>query len=147
MGSDCSICTGKADQDFRRIEVWSNERWRLTMSTYRMVRGFCYLEPIKHVPQVADLEGKEAEEFGPVISRTARAIKAATGAKLVYVYIFGDHIPHLHVHLAPHADGDVFVDDVIKAGVKPDERTMGQEELIPLSKAISDGMDTLPKGP
>lgn len=127
--------------------MWSNERWRLTMSTYRMVRGFCYLEPVRHVPYITDLEGREAEEFGSVISRAARAIKVATGAKLVYVYIYGDHIPHLHIHLAPHTEGDVFVDDVIKSDIKLVKSIMKQEELVPLSGKISAGMNVLSKRP
>lgn len=113
------------------------------MSTYRMVRGFCYLEPVGHVPYITDLEGKEAEEFGSVVSQAARAIKTATGANLVYIYIYGDHIPHLHVHLAPHVEGDVFVDDVVKSDVKLDESIMKQEELALLSDTISDKMSAL----
>jgi diadenosine tetraphosphate (Ap4A) HIT family hydrolase len=140
MSVDCSICNGKADEEFKRVEVWSDELWRLTMSTYKQVRGFCYLEPRRHIPYITDLQGREAAGFGSIISRAARAIKSATGAKLVYVYIYGDHIPHLHVHLAPHVDGDIFVDDVIKSGTNLEESLLSHDEESGLAKSIGEIM-------
>jgi diadenosine tetraphosphate (Ap4A) HIT family hydrolase len=129
---ECSICNGSADLTFKRIEVWKNDTWRLTMSTFSEVRGFCYLEPIKHIEYITDLDGKEADEFGKILSFASKAIKKATGAKLVYVYIFGDHVPHLHVHLAPHFDGDNYVDDVIKSEINIREDVMRDEEQFKL---------------
>ena len=129
---NCDICNGKADLNFRRVEVWKSDTWRLTMSTFSEVRGFCYLEPIKHIEHVTELEGKEADEFGKILACVSKAIKTATGCKLVYIYIFGDHIPHLHVHLAPHFDGDNYADDVIKSGIniKEDVMTDGEQRKL-----------------
>lgn len=144
MGEECKICDGRADETFR-VEVWSDERWRLTMSTYRAVSGFCYLEPKRHIPYITELDGDEAAEFGPIIARATRAIKSAAGAKLVYVYIYGGHIPHLHVHLAPHTGGDVFVDDVIRSDAKIDESVMKSEEVLQLSNKIREGLASTTK--
>ena len=135
---DCAICSGKADDTFKRFEVWSNERWRLSMSTYKAVRGFCYLEPKRHIQYITDLDGKEALEFGSVLAIVSNAIKYATNAKLVYVYIYGGHIPHLHVHLAPHKDGDIFVDDVIKSNVQLDESLSGSDDVRLLANEIEE---------
>lgn len=140
MQAECAICNGKADEMFKRIEVWSNDRWRVTMSTYKEVKGFCYLEPKRHIQYITELDGKEASEFGSQLALLSSAVKSATGAKLVYVYIYGDHVPHLHVHLAPHKDGDIFVDDVIRKEVKIDETLMQADEIFPLSKAIRNGL-------
>jgi diadenosine tetraphosphate (Ap4A) HIT family hydrolase len=35
-------------------------------------------------------------------------------AERIYVYVFGDGIPHLHVHLAPHNTGDALNDTLIR---------------------------------
>lgn len=133
---DCDICSRKADMTFKRIEVWSDETWRLTMSTYSMVKGLCYVEPKRHIEDLTELDGKEADEFGNILSSISKAIKKATGAKLVYVYIYGDHIPHLHVHLAPHKDGDVFYNDVIKNDIEFKEELMPLETVTDLKNAI-----------
>ncbi len=133
---DCSICNGKADDIFRRVEVWSSETWKLSMSTYSGVAGFCYLEPKRHIEYITDLTGKEAEEFGGVLSRASSALKKATGAKLIYAYIYGDHIPHLHVHIAPHVDGDAYYDDVIREDAEIGEGVMTPEAIDELKAAI-----------
>ncbi len=136
MHSECSICSGEADTQFRRIQVWANERWRLTTTTYRVVRGLCYLEPKKHIRYITELDGTEATEFGGVLSLVTRALKKATSCTLVYVYIYGGHIPHLHVHIAPHTEGDAFFDDVVKSNARISEDIMADEEIRVISESI-----------
>ena len=116
------------------------------MSTYEAVKGFCYLEPKRHIPYITNLNGTEAAELGPTIAKAARAVKGATGAKLVYVYIYGDHIPHLHIHLAPHVDGDLYANDVIRSDVKLDQRLMKSDEVSALSDKIADGLESRAAG-
>jgi diadenosine tetraphosphate (Ap4A) HIT family hydrolase len=123
--SECALCRGPAsDAELNRVEVWSDELWRLSTSVGPRdpTLGFSYLEPKRHVPHIEDLDGAEAATFGVVIARCCRALKDATGAELVYVYVFGGGIPHLHVHLAPHTEGDALNDALLK----------GELELQPL---------------
>ncbi|MDG7001109.1 MAG: hypothetical protein JRN15_18600 [Nitrososphaerota archaeon] len=140
MDEECSICNGKADALFKRIEVWSNRRWRLTTTTYCAVKGLCYLEPVRHIRYITEIDGQEASEFGAVLSSAASALKSATGAELIYVYIYGGHIPHLHVHLAPHREGDVFYDDLVKDGIELSEEVMLPEEVAAVSRGIGMNM-------
>ncbi len=140
MKEDCSICNRKADIDFNRVEVWSSSLWRLTISRYSSVRGFCYLEPIRHIEHITDLDGREAETFGRALADAASSIKESTGSELVYVYIYGDHIPHLHVHLAPHRTNDIYADDVVKAGIVLDGKDLEQGELNNLVSSIREMM-------
>jgi diadenosine tetraphosphate (Ap4A) HIT family hydrolase len=116
--ADCPICRGPAiDAEFDRVPVWEDTLWRLTIGLSSEVPGFAYLEPKRHVAHITDLDGGEAASFGPVLSRCSRALKDVTGAEVVYVYIFGDGIPHLHVHLAPHRRGDALNDQMIRGEV------------------------------
>ena len=103
------------DHALMRTEVWSNDFWRLTSSEASEVAGFSYLEPRRHIADITELDGDEAASFGPTIAAASKAIKEATGAELVYVYVFGDGVPHLHVHLAPHRTvGSPLVSDMVK---------------------------------
>lgn len=136
MTADCTICNRKADEEFRRVEVWSDRLWRLTTSTYRAVSGLCYLEPKRHIEYITELDGAEAADFGRVMASVTNAIKAATGCSLVYVYIYGGHIPHLHVHLAPHTEDDVFFDDLVKPGMQLSDERMSNEEVDEISAAL-----------
>ena len=76
MDEECSICNGKADALFKRIEAWSNGRWRLATTTYRALKGLCYLEPVRHIRYITEINGQEASEFGPVLSSAAHTSDA-----------------------------------------------------------------------
>ena len=113
--SDCPMCRGAAaDEELERVEVWQDAHWRLTVSLSSEVAGFAYLEPKRHVRHITELDGSEASTFGSAMARSTKALKEATGADVVYVYIFGDGVPHLHVHLAPHRTGDALNDQMIR---------------------------------
>ena len=114
--SDCPLCSGQEmDAALMRTEVWSDDLWRLTTANVSEVAGFSYLEPRRHISDITQLNGDEAATFGDTIARASAAIKDATGADLVFAYIYGDSVPHLHVHLAPHREpGSPLVGEMIK---------------------------------
>lgn len=131
MTEACIICRKEAgDADLQRIEVWRDDLWRLTLSLDSEVLGFGYLEPLRHIASIAHLDGPEAQSFGPAMARASQALKAATGAPFVYVYIFGDGVPHLHVHLAPHRDGDALNSQMIRGQIVSEKMANGFERFF-----------------
>lgn len=103
----CLLCRpDDADRFFGRTRVWTDGRWRLSVVDHGAVVGFAHLEPVRHIPHVTDLAGPEADTFGSVLALATSALRAATGADLVYAYVFGERVAHFHVNLAPHHDGD-----------------------------------------
>ena len=114
----CALCRGPdGDPELGRVEVWRDDLWRLTMSVESEVLGFAYLEPLRHIRYITELDGAEAASLGTVLARTTATLKAATGAELVYLYVFGGGIPHLHIHLAPHRAGDALNTQLIRGEV------------------------------
>jgi len=127
---DCPICRGAAaDEELERIQVWEDAYWRLTVSLAAEVSGFAYLEPKCHIAFITDLDGLEAETFGAALAASTRALKAATGAEIVDVYIFGDGVPHLHVHLAPHRAGDALNDQMIRGEIVEEKLPSGMTRV------------------
>lgn len=113
------------------MQVWEDGLWRVTTSIAGdPVAGFSYLEPKRHIPYITDLDGDEALTFGPVMARVTVALKEATGAEVVYVYVFGEGITHLHVHLAPHRDGDGLNDQMVKGTVVEERLPSGATLLV-----------------
>jgi diadenosine tetraphosphate (Ap4A) HIT family hydrolase len=111
----CILCQGRAaDDQLMRVEVWQDDLWRLTTAYASETPGFSYLEPKRHIPDITQLDGVEAETFGPTLARITSALREETGAELVYIYVFGDSVPHLHLHLAPHSVGDALNDQMIR---------------------------------
>lgn len=119
------------DGALMRSEVWSDDLWRLTASEASEVAGFSYLEPRRHIGDITELNGDEAETFGSTIAAASKAIKDSTGADLVYVYVFGDGVPHLHVHLAPHRTvGSPLVSEMIKGAKHKAHLASGEEVWV-----------------
>ena len=118
------------DARFGRIRVWEDDLWRLSLSGRGYVRGFGYLEPKRHVPHITDLDGAEAASFGPVLAKVTTALREAAGADLVYVYVFGGGIPHLHVHLGPHREGDPLASTIIRGEVDEEHDPSGTTRLV-----------------
>ena len=56
-------------------------------------------ETRRHLPSFAELTPEEAQAVGLLIARLSKAIKVCTGADHVYAFFYGDHVPHLHVHV------------------------------------------------
>ncbi len=129
--SECVLCRGVAgDAELQRVQVWEDDLWRLTLSLGAEVLGFAYLEPKRHIPHITDLSGAEARTFGEVLAQVTQVLREETGAELVYVYIFGGGVPHLHVHLAPHRPNDALNAQMIRGEVITEVLPSGAELLI-----------------
>ena len=127
----CPLCRGAAaDAELDRVEVWSDGLWRLTVSLTAEVAGFAYLEPRRHIADISRLDGAEAATLGPVLASCSRALKELSGAELVYVYVFGGGIAHLHLHLAPHRVGDALNEQMIRGEVVERRLESGMTEYL-----------------
>lgn len=61
--------------------------------------GYVRAETRRHVPSFAELTAEEAQAVGLLVSRLSRALKDCAGADHVYAFFYGDHVPHLHIHV------------------------------------------------
>jgi diadenosine tetraphosphate (Ap4A) HIT family hydrolase len=101
--TECLLCrVEEADAFFGRQRVWEDDYWRISVVLHGAVPGFTHLEPHRHIPFITDLDGAEATTLGPVLARATSALRTATASDKVYVYVFGDRVPHLHFNLAPY---------------------------------------------
>ena len=82
------------------------------------------------MPHITDLDGDEAATFGTVLARVTSALKEAAEADLVYLYVFGGGISHLHVHLGPHREGDALAADIIRGEVDEEHDASGATRLV-----------------
>jgi histidine triad (HIT) family protein len=67
--------------------------------------GHLFVEPLRHAPGLADLTDDEARAVGLWCTRASRALREVAGAEHVYMAVWGDEVPHLHVHLLPRLPG------------------------------------------
>jgi diadenosine tetraphosphate (Ap4A) HIT family hydrolase len=92
------------------------------------VPGWMIVAPARHVEQWDELDARELAELGPLVARVAVALRAETATAKVYVSVFAEVLPHLHVHvvarppdLAPEKRGaQVFLEAHAREGSDSD---------------------------
>lgn len=67
--------------------------------------GWVVIELKRHVPELADLTDEESVLLGSLMNRLARALMALPNVEHVYSFLYGDGIPHFHLHLFPRYTG------------------------------------------
>lgn len=68
-------------------------------------RGWLVIETKRHVAALGDLTDAEARTIGWITNRLAGVLRSTAGAEHVYSMVYGDGVPHLHVHLVPRYPG------------------------------------------
>jgi diadenosine tetraphosphate (Ap4A) HIT family hydrolase len=61
--------------------------------------GYLFIEPKRHVPELADLSEAEAQAIGLFATRLAQALMHTEGAEHIYAFVIGDGVPHVHMHV------------------------------------------------
>lgn len=107
---DCFICEKHRRGDAAQGGVLFEDELVYVGHTHALdgptaYRGYLMVEPKRHAPGLGDLTDQEAEAIGRVTNRVARAQREVLGAEHVYSFVYGDGVPHLHVHLAPRYPG------------------------------------------
>jgi diadenosine tetraphosphate (Ap4A) HIT family hydrolase len=137
---ECLLCrVSAADAYFRRRRVWADQYWRLSVVLHGAVVGFAHLEPHRHIPFITDLDGPEAATLGAVLARATAAMRTATAADKIYVYVFGDRVPHLHFNLAPHRPGDALIGGpgLLQPDAREADPTTHQAAATAIERALS----------
>lgn len=98
---ECPICAKQRDEVIGGVIyqddlVYAHHVYNRNEPTFL---GYVRAETRRHVPSFAELTDEEAQAVGLLITRLSRALKACVGADHVYAFFYGDHVPHLHIHV------------------------------------------------
>ena len=69
------------------------------------VPGWLVVAPARHVEQIDALTPDEQRGLGPLLAEVAAAVRAETPCEKVYVSVFAELLPHLHVHVIARPPG------------------------------------------
>ena len=61
--------------------------------------GHVFVEPKRHIAEVADLTDGEAQAIGLYTTRVANALLHTESMKHIYIFVIGDGVPHVHYHV------------------------------------------------
>src|SRR5690349_5927251 len=104
MTSECFICRKQASGDGLGCGVIYEDD--LVFASHAVAGddgtvylGYVFVEVRRHVAGLGLLTEAEASAMGLLINDLAAALRTSEGAEHVYSYVYGDGVPHLHVHL------------------------------------------------
>lgn len=103
--------------------------------------GYLMVESRRHAPGLADLTDEEAQATGLLVTRLSRALKACTDAEHIYAFVFGEHVPHLHIHVLPRYPGAPREYWGTHTVEWPDAPRGGSEEIDALCKKLRAYLD------
>ena len=69
------------------------------------VPGWLVVAPVRHVERIDSLDAGELRALGPLLSEVAAALRAETPCEKVYLSVFAEVLPHLHVHVIARPPG------------------------------------------
>ncbi|MBI2711107.1 MAG: HIT family protein [Actinobacteria bacterium] len=111
MSNDCFICRKQASGDALGAGVIYEDD--LVFASHGVPSngaadaylGYAFVETKRHVPGLGELTRDEASAIGELVNDVAAGFRSSEGAEHVYAHVYGDGVPHLHVHLQARYPG------------------------------------------
>lgn len=101
-GRNCPLCDRGAQPG---VAAELSVSWA-TVSEDVGVRGYCCLVLKRHCVELHELSPTEGAAFMDDIRRVADAVQRLTGCIKLNYEIYGNVVPHVHVHIVPRHPGD-----------------------------------------
>jgi histidine triad (HIT) family protein len=102
--------------------------------------GHVFVEPRRHVAELADLTGEDAQAIGLYTSKVARALIKTLEMEHVYSFVFGDGVPHVHVHVIGRHPGTPRDYWGVRVDEWPGARRGGGAEIAQLASRLRDAL-------
>ena len=117
LNSDnCVLCSSQ-----KYPIIWVNDLLRIVLINDQNYRGYCRVDLINHVKEMADLNEEIRNEFMRVIFQTEKIIKEYLQPDKINLASLGNVTPHLHWHIIPRYFSDNHFPDSIWSKKKRNE--------------------------
>jgi len=105
MRSDCPICA--KHRDLESSSLFQGQYWRVETGNIEAgVKGYVYLEPLRHVEHWSDFMQEELLEMSLLMPRIERALRQLLPVERMYMVVISEAVRHLHLHLIPRLQDD-----------------------------------------
>lgn len=106
MGDDCFVCRKhRGEVTVAGGVLYEDDLVLATRPAGATYPAHLMLDTRRHVGELADLTVAEAEAVGRAVRRLAQALREVCGVEHVYLSVFGDAVPHVHVHVVGRYPG------------------------------------------
>lgn len=95
---DCIFCK-IVEGEMPAYKIYEDEQFLAFLDIFPYVEGHILVIPKKHYRWVWDVEN--IGEYFENVTKISKHLQKVTGNDLVYSTIFGEAVPHAHIHLLP----------------------------------------------
>jgi len=143
---DCIFCLGKDEkEDRKRLVLYRSALSFVIMNRYPYNNGHIMIAPLKHLPNIEDLDTKTAQDMFQLLQKSIEIIRICLrpegfniGVNIGKVGGAGIE-EHLHIHIVPRWNGDTNFMPVLGAvRVMPEHLEDSYNKLYPYFKALKD---------
>lgn len=104
VATDCTICLLDAPEARAAADVFGDELWAGGLIRGFDVPGWVFLRLRRHAEGLGELTQAELTTFGRRLRDLMGAVSDVTGASVIYLLMFGEQNPHVHLLVAPRTD-------------------------------------------
>lgn len=140
----CAILTSGLPPE-ETLVVWRGHRCAAVLNAYPYTSGHLMVMPVRHLGELASVNGQERVELWDAVHAGVAAVTAAYQPEGVNIGVnlgraAGAGVPgHLHVHVLPRWSGDTnFMTTVAEARVLPEPLSRAREKLSAAWPALGD---------
>lgn len=112
----------------------------LTEDSTNLYLGWVFVEPKRHLAGLGQMNPTEAAALGALANGVAAALRSSEGAEHIYAHVYGDAVPHLHVHLIPRYPGTPREFWADKLADWPDAPRGGLPEVQALTQRLAESI-------
>jgi ATP adenylyltransferase len=143
---DCIFCLEKDEkEDRKRLVLYRSALSFVIMNRYPYNNGHIMIAPLKHLPNIEDLDTKTAQDMFQLLQKSIEIIRICLkpegfniGVNIGKVGGAGIE-EHLHIHIVPRWNGDTNFMPVLGAvRVMPEHLEDSYNKLYPYFKALKD---------
>lgn len=125
---NCLYCNPGLPLTDATIEVGHLRTSILRLRNDRLYKGRCVVGLVDHKEELFELTSEELKQFIADVNDVARAVKEGFGADKINYGIFGDEVPHVHLHIVPkHEEGPDWGGSFVL--IPPEREPMSDEEI------------------
>ena len=144
---DCIFCLGKDEmEDQKRLVLYRSDLSFVIMNRYPYNNGHIMIAPLKHLPNIEDLDTKTVQDMFQLLQKSIEIIRICLKPEGFNIGVNigkagGAGIEeHLHIHIVPRWNGDTnFMPVLGDVRVMPEHLEDSYNKLYPYFKKLKNG--------
>ena len=102
---ECIFCK-IANKEIPTKTFYEDENYLAFLDIRPLSKGHLLVIPKQHYETFLDMPSEEEKELFAKVQELSKVVKEKLGAKLIFLLVMGEEVPHVHVHIIPYYGGE-----------------------------------------